>query len=485
MRRLIDEHAAEVLDSGMATAAAVAVTDRDRTVIAGSYSAADDALWPIASVGKAFAAVIALQLADDGTLDLHAPVPDSLPWFSVRTRYAPITLHHLLTHTSGLIESSDRAPASNYDVLGLEDTEAGFAPGEHRHYSNVGYRVVGAAVEEITCESYGELVQRRVFDRLALTDSVPTMTHESRRRIPPGHAPRFDDRPWLPEHGLVPAPWVESAEADGCSCCTIEELAAVARALWREDEALLSSAGFTAMKTPWPPDEGDAYGYGLELDPRGFGHGGDMLGHVSHMRVDLDVRAGRRGVRERVRRSRGGSARLRSPSAPAGRRPRPSPAPRSPCWMTAAEGTSCGAASVATAPTTRGCRRSPWRRATVHSCSARTGSTGAGASRCSRSSQDVSEIGERTLDAGAACVRHSPHGGIPAGASTPARRTTGRSPECEKSARACRATSCRASAWAGGVPWRPGGPLAERGPWRSPSSPGGLVVSALAAGARA
>ena len=70
--------------------------------------------------------------------------------------------------------------------------------------------------------------------------------------------------------------------------CTVEELAAFARALWREDEALLSSAGFAAMKTPWPPDEGFRYGYGLELEPHGFGHGGDMLGHVSHMRVDLE-----------------------------------------------------------------------------------------------------------------------------------------------------------------------------------------------------
>jgi CubicO group peptidase (beta-lactamase class C family) len=106
--------------------------------------------------------------------------------------------------------------------------------------------------------------------------------------VPPGQAPRFDDRPWRPEHGLVPAPWVESAEADGCSCCTVEELAGFARAVWREEEALLSRAGFTAMKTPWPPDEGFAYGYGLELEPRGFGHGGDMLGHVSHVRIDLD-----------------------------------------------------------------------------------------------------------------------------------------------------------------------------------------------------
>src|SRR5262245_3256361 len=96
----LDDHAATVLAAGMAPAAAVAVTDSDRTLVARSYGAPDDALWPIASVGKAFAAVIALQLATEGALDLHAPVQAVLPWFSVRSRFGPITPHHLLTHTA-------------------------------------------------------------------------------------------------------------------------------------------------------------------------------------------------------------------------------------------------------------------------------------------------------------------------------------------------------------------------------------------------
>ena len=284
IEHLLDEHAATVLGSGVAAAAAVAVTDRDGTLIARSYGAGEDALWPIASIGKAFAAIIALQLADEGALDLHAPVRDALAWFP----FPAITPHHLLTHTAGVVESSDLAPASGYDVIALGATATGFAPGEHRRYSNVGYRAVGLVLEAVTGEPYGDLVQRRVLDRLGLRDAIPTMTHATRDRLPPGHVPRYDDRPWQPAHGLVPAPWVESAEADGCSCCTVEELAAFARALWREDPALLTPAGYAAMKTHWPPAEGSAYGYGLELHADGFGHGGDMLGHVAEMRVDVE-----------------------------------------------------------------------------------------------------------------------------------------------------------------------------------------------------
>jgi CubicO group peptidase (beta-lactamase class C family) len=292
MHERIDAHAARVLGDGIAKAAAVALIDRDGIVLARSYGAPEDALWPIASVGKALAAVIALQLADEGALDLHAPVRDVLPWFAVGGGHAPITPHHLLTHTAGVIESSDLAPASGYDVLALTDTATGFEPGAHRHYSNIGYRVLGLVLEAAAGEPFGELVQGRVFDRLGLSASVPTTTHALRERIPPGWAPRYDDRPWRPEHGLVPAPWVEAAEADGCSCCTIAELAELLRALWREDPALLPADAFAAMKTPWPPAEGAAYGYGLDINPDGFGHAGDMLGHVAHLRVDLTAGVG-------------------------------------------------------------------------------------------------------------------------------------------------------------------------------------------------
>jgi CubicO group peptidase (beta-lactamase class C family) len=131
----LDSWAARVLDTGMAPAAAVALTDCERTCVSRTYGGAvPGAQWPIASIGKSFTAVIALQLAEEGLLDLDAPVTDYVPWLSVRTRFAAIALRHLLTHTAGVIASSDLAPASNYDVIALAATETGFAPGTQRHY---------------------------------------------------------------------------------------------------------------------------------------------------------------------------------------------------------------------------------------------------------------------------------------------------------------------------------------------------------------
>ena len=288
----LDEFAARVLDAGWAPAAAVAVTDAKETLTARTYGAAPDALWPVASIGKSFTAVIALQLVDEGLLDLHAPVTDYVPWLTIGTGSPPVTLHHLLTHSAGLVESSDMAPASNYDVIALTSLEAGFPPGAHRHYSNIGYRAIGVVLEAVSGERYGDLVQARVLDRLGMRDSVPVMLHDTRRRLPGGHAPPYDDRPWRPEHGLVAAPWVESAEADGCACCSLEDLAVFLRALWSGRE-LLSVQSLDRMKAAQAPHGSEfGYGYGLEIHPDGFGHGGDMLGYVAHMRVDTGAGLG-------------------------------------------------------------------------------------------------------------------------------------------------------------------------------------------------
>ena len=276
----------------MAPGFAVALIDERGTLIARTYgNAAPEAIWPVASIGKSFTAAIALQLAGEGLVDLHAPVATYLPWLAARSPLRHVTLHHLLTHTSGLIESSDRAPASNYDVIALGADEAGFVPGTHRHYSNIGYRAVGVVLEEVTGRGYGDLVQERVLEPLGMRASAPVMTHDLRRRLPGGNVPPYDDRPWRREHGLVPAPWVESFEADGCTCCSADDLAVYLRELWT-GETLLPPAASAAMKTAAPPRDEDGYGYGLEIHENGFGHSGDMLGYVSHMRVDTSLGAG-------------------------------------------------------------------------------------------------------------------------------------------------------------------------------------------------
>lgn len=337
----VDAHAARVLETGAASALGLALTDRREPVGVRSYgAAAPGCLWQIGSISKSFTAVLALQLAEQGRLDLNAPVTEQLPWFRLQSAFAPITTHHLLTHTAGIIQGSEIATASNYDVIALADTRAAYAPGEHFWYSNVGYRTVGLVLEAITGERYPDLLQERIFDRLGMRDSSPMIVHDLRRRMPQGMVAFFDDRPWLPEHGLAPATWIESAEADGSICCTVEDLAVWLRALWSEDERLLSPAGFALMKSPLVRDDQDGgfYGYGLVVSDDGFGHSGGMVGFHAQLwadtRTGLGAVAGASGI--------GGAGELCLGTLALGRSEQPAdPAPK-PCEPLADDG-SCPA----------------------------------------------------------------------------------------------------------------------------------------------
>jgi CubicO group peptidase (beta-lactamase class C family) len=283
-----DAYAQRVLATGVAPAAAVAVTDSDGTRFSRTHGAADpDCLWQIGSIGKSFTAVLVLQLAEAGELDLHAPVTDYLPWFSVGGGHAPITLHHLLSHSAGLIMGAELATASEYDVIALADTDAG-PPGKHFWYSNVGYRAVGTLLAAVTGRSYPELVQERILDPLGMTGTVPWIVQDMRGRLPGGYTYGFDDRPWRPEHGLVPCTWIDSAEADGCICCTIDDLAAWLRALMTSDGRLLTPQSHALLRTPVIADEvyGDHYGYGLIIGDDWWGHSGGMIGYVAQIKAD-------------------------------------------------------------------------------------------------------------------------------------------------------------------------------------------------------
>jgi CubicO group peptidase (beta-lactamase class C family) len=99
---------------------ALALTDRDRLLHTGTYGFADlkrgtpvaeTTLFQIGSITKSFTALALMQLVEQGRLQLEEPLETYLPWFSVRSAYAPITVHHVLTHSAGLPANRDRVRA--------------------------------------------------------------------------------------------------------------------------------------------------------------------------------------------------------------------------------------------------------------------------------------------------------------------------------------------------------------------------------------
>ena len=152
----------------------------DRVVYAQGYGMADlekrvpvdveRTVWPIASVTKLFTGVAAMQLVDGGDLVLDQDINRSLRQVTVPAQgYPPITLAHLLAHTSGL----DELPGRQFDPdkgspprLGkfLDGRLVRYrAPGLYTAYSSYGIALVGVAIEDASGLTYEEFVRRRIL----------------------------------------------------------------------------------------------------------------------------------------------------------------------------------------------------------------------------------------------------------------------------------------------------------------------------------
>ena len=256
-------------------------------------------MFSIGSVGKAFAAVAALQAHEAGQLDLHGPVAGILPWFQIQSRFAPITAHHLLTHTSGLVRGNELAPDARAIAWALRDTETGFAPGERCHYSDAGYKLLGLALEAAAGRPYGDLLRRGILEPLGMAGTVPALTHAIRPRMARGYVPLYDDRPAHASHPLVPAPWVETDSADGAIAATAGDMALFGRMLLAGGRGpagpILSPESYRLMTRPWIEGDESIWGqagYGLYVFQRNgstlVGHGGDTPGYEAYLVADLD-----------------------------------------------------------------------------------------------------------------------------------------------------------------------------------------------------
>lgn len=284
------------------------LTDRDGTVLIRTYGFADlasrqpvtpETLFEIGSIGKTFTAVAILQLVDEGRIDLHAPVTRYLPWFAVPqpAGHAPITISHLLSHTSGIVAGIDGTPEAAFQVWSLRDLPTRSAPGERFHYSNVGYKALGLVLEALEGRPYREIIRDRILVPLEMSATEPAITHDTRTRLAVGYEYLHDDRLSHPDAPLAPATWLETETADGSIASTAADMCSFVRLLLRRGEGLLSEDAFAQMSTGSPlEDENDAYGYGLlmrNLDGRRFiGHGGGMVGYLAGMQADTDANLG-------------------------------------------------------------------------------------------------------------------------------------------------------------------------------------------------
>jgi D-alanyl-D-alanine carboxypeptidase len=295
-----------------APGAALAVTDRDDVLgvvvrgfadVAAGTPIRPETRFEIGSISKSFAAIVAMQEAEAGRLDLHAPISDPLPWLELEQPFGPITPHHLLTHTSGLAIGTEESPTGPGALWILRRVPPTFPPGERFHYSNDGYKIVGAILERLTGRRMPDLLRERIFEPLGMGGTEGRILNATRRDVAVGYQTIFDDRPSQRHHELAPAPWTVSDTADGAIVSNVVDMSAYARLLLNRGEApdgtrILSEEAFASFTRPRIEESVEErevpghYAYGLSVGAREgraiLTHSGGMVGYTALLMVEPD-----------------------------------------------------------------------------------------------------------------------------------------------------------------------------------------------------
>ncbi|MFC2092898.1 serine hydrolase [Bacteroidota bacterium] len=142
---------------------------------------AADTKFRLASITKQFTSMLIMQLVEEGKINLEGKISDYLPYYR-KDVGDKVTIHNLLTHTSGVTNLTNMPPdvvskisKQHYEVKELiekfcsEDLE--FEPGSKYKYSNSGYNILGAIIEEVTGKPYGEVLKEKIFEPVGMNSS--------------------------------------------------------------------------------------------------------------------------------------------------------------------------------------------------------------------------------------------------------------------------------------------------------------------------
>jgi len=166
--------------------------------IADGFPFTPDTPIDLASLTKQFTAVAILILYERDSLDLEEKIVDHFPEFPAA--WSDVTVHHLLTHQSGIPNYTELVPesAAGYDGLTnqtamervLRNSSLEFPPGEQTRYSNTGYLILAMLVEKISKKSYSDFLEETIFGPLNMES---TFVHDETSVLPPNSALPYDE----------------------------------------------------------------------------------------------------------------------------------------------------------------------------------------------------------------------------------------------------------------------------------------------------
>lgn len=271
-----DETAAKNIDAYMNThmkngmfSGTILVAREGKIIIEKSYGMANYELdvpnsintkYRIGSLSKSFTAILIMQLQEKGILNVNDPVSKYLPNYPNGSK---ITLHNLLTHTSGIPEYTDFPdsmmksyhPMTSEELVNyIKDKPLDFQPGTQFTYSNSNYVLLGYIIEKITGKSYETILNENILKPLNMNDSGYNHNETVLKNRASGYLVYHDV--------LRNTDYIDMsfAFASGALYSTVSDLYKLDRALY--DDKLLKKESVEKIFTP----NLDNYGYAWTID---------------------------------------------------------------------------------------------------------------------------------------------------------------------------------------------------------------------------
>lgn len=266
----------------------VLVSTKDEIVLCKGYGLADyehdvhntpSTVFRIASVTKQFTSAAVLALQEQGVLSVSDSLKKYISDFPNGDR---ITLHHLLTNTSGIpdivnIPSIMKSVRTGIPVemlvnkLGRQPLE--FEPGDRFGYSNSGYIILGYIIEKVSGLSYENYLIKNLFEKAGMSNTGFDHAERVLKHRASGYS--------LSDGGLSNADFFDMSLFFACGCLysTVEDLYKWNKAL--DEEMVISKKSVEDMLTPYVSDETLHYGYGWYLTEKSAFHNGITYGFKS------------------------------------------------------------------------------------------------------------------------------------------------------------------------------------------------------------
>ncbi len=246
-----------------------------------------ETIFQSGSLGKQFTAAAVMLLVEEGKIELDKPITTYLD--GAPAAWAPITVRHLLTHTSGIPDYTGGSSIDyrrDYTEPELVTLAFGlpleFPAGSRWNYSNTGYVLLGAIIRKASGRFYGELLRDRVF----APAGMKTARVISEEEIVPNRAAGYR----LVEGELRNQQWVApqiNTTADGSLYLSLRDLVAWDQAL--RTRSILRRESWERILTPATLTSGKHYPYGFGWSVDSVGgqpvnqHGGSWQGFKTYL----------------------------------------------------------------------------------------------------------------------------------------------------------------------------------------------------------